>query len=1104
MAFSAATVKGGGGGGDGRSIRNTITQNNHGFQPGQVVRRDSVSGLYIPADSATFSHANTVGVIESVTANTFVVVYQGELDFSGGIPSIDDGAQGLTNGLVYYLSSSLSLTGYLSPFEPNNTSVTYHPIFVATAVTKGIVINSLPRLVSGSTLFSPVGSIVPYAGKANEVPANWLLCAGDLLPKSEYSTLHNRIGDSYRVMGLKNSVASGASANDLLTVEFRGFTSSFEDAPSSGAGSSNIHGIGPGEYLKLSWQNSGNQSVVAVVDSRSNVNGTVTFRYINDHPTENTTAHTTNRFSDVSGSFTPITIQSLRHGEVTGVTSDGFFIPDLRARTVFGVGCGTGLTSTGFTRGYFGGEQTHLLTELEMPSHMHDIKVVSTASGVGDYFISTAAGPPTQGSAFYTNNATTELTGDSDAFNMLPPYVAANWIIRYKNAEGVLIDECLPGPTGPIGPTGAQGTTGEIGPTGPTGLQGPRGLQGEPGVPGDQGPPGPPGQDCVCPQNFATPMETTVYIGADTIYDGTREPTSWVLNDIKLSTNKNTATDFTYFKNSLINLNTPFAESFNDVQHFNNLNPVDPAYFGDLSDKFYSSYTQPSEYRTRQLRNTVNLSINEDQGANYGQMNFVFQPGIYDLDMPFSIFGNRKIAIGGGEGSVFNIGIKYMKVIGCYSATGTTMQNCFRLNCVSSATGLSQPLVHTGNYTLLSPEQLNFAIPLGFSAGHPLGGGATSASGATFGFVTSMLGTYPVVANGWSGNSSFTIELPHNPILATASAPLGIPYGMVVNVNAYGLSAMTIYTTVFNVRNNNGFVIADNGTNLYLGTGSNEVNLLPIVIRFGGSGGTDSNYPNKRTNNAVGVQSGGRVVIGQNTAVTHFPTGVHMVNGGKAFIDGGVIVGCYNGVAADNAEIKTKGAIINRNQFGASLNLGKLEVLAKSELRPTIFGRNGLAIASQSAEVRINDVTKTVAAVVRESPAIVAFNSPSVVLNNIVADHPARFMGLALGGDGTTGSTGTSGINTNSYSYYSVNTKMSFLDPDLASKNAKANQIPVLAVDSTDIVVRTQSTDSADVILQKKTKFAKGADVGTTKPNVGKPAAPPTIFDEPDPPEVPF
>lgn len=1095
MAFSTAVIKGGNDAAA-LSIKNTITLISHGFQPGMVVRRDSVSGVYVKASSSAFVTSNSVGIIESVTANTFIIVYQGEIDFGGGAVSIDDAAPGLTNGLVYYLSSSSSLTGYLSPTAPTDIAVTYHPVFVATAATKGVVINALPRLVSGSTLFTPVGSIVPYGGAANDIPANWLLCAGDSLNKTSYSTLYTRIGDVNRVLGSENTIADiGASANASLTVKFAG---SLENAPSSGVGSGNVHGIGSGEYYKLSW-NSNADIVVAITTATDNTAKTATFKFLNNHP-NTTVSHSANFFTSlVGGSVTPITIQSLSHGEVAGITSTNFFIPDLRARTIFGVGAGTGLTSTGHGRGQFGGEQTHILTENEMPSHNHNAKVVSTSTSTGEYYISTSAGQPTQGSAFYSNRATVEVTGNDEAFNMLSPYITANWIIRYRNVEGILIDECLPGATGPIGlmgPTGATGLIGSTGQTGATGATGAQGATGATGSQGIQGIAGTTGQHSLFGIAFASPQETSIYISPVSKYNGSVSPTSFVLPNIELSTSALTPTDFSYFKSVLTSTNTPFATYFTDEQHFNNLNPRDAAYSGELAETFSSYITQPSEFKTRNLSQTINLNIDELAGSSFGQMNFIFQPGIYNLNIPFSHFGDRKIAIGGAAGSVFNIPINYLKVIGCYSATGTTQTDCFRLNCVSSVTGLNAPLVHTGNFALLNPESLNSPLSIGFTSGNPVSGGVIGASGGTNGFVTSLLGMFQVVTNGWSGHSSFTLEFPHLPIQATAGAPTGIPYNAVIG-QSYGLSAMTILTTVFNVNNNNGFLIGDTGTIIHVGTGSQGIALEPIVIFWGGSGGTDSYYPDKVTSNAVGIQTAGRVVVGQDTGILRFPTGLHILAGGHGTVDGGVFVGNYNAIGVDKSQVKIKGAIISRNQFGVSAVNGEVEVLGKNRTRPTVFGRNGLAIASQSSVLKVNDPTVSNAAVVRQSPAIVAFNSPSIIVSNMVADHPYAWMG-SLGGTGTTGVTGSTGTNENAYSFYSVNSNFSYTDPDLIGQR---NQLPVIVLDSTTLLLRSAAaTIDPFVTIGQKSSIGKNAHTVGTTYSVKKPK--PAGFILPKPPNA--
>lgn len=295
------------------------------------------------------------------------------------------------------------------------------------------------------------------------------------------------------------------------------------------------------------------------------------------------------------------------------------------------------------------------------------------------------------------------------------------------------------------------------------------------------------------------------------------------------------------------------------------------------------------------------------------------------------MFSSRKIGIGGALGSVIQIPISQIGVDYAYSSTGTTESNRFYLRCIAGTTGHNAPLVSTGNYATIEGRHLRFTnvVPLGYTASSSVGG-FIGASGQTFGFMTSLLGAYPVVSNGWltgpNKNSSFTLEIPHIPIEVIASTadslpPLGIPYGVTFGTGAgqaSGLSAMTIMRTVIHVNNSNGFLICDRDTNVSVGGGVGSYNLQPIMI-VNTFDPTNAEGSVKSTSNSVGIQTRGNVYIADTTGIYGFPVGVHVVDTGKAVIEKASIVGCYNAVAADAASLTLKGTVINRNQFGVSV-----------------------------------------------------------------------------------------------------------------------------------------------------------------------------------------
>lgn len=100
--------------------------------------------------------------------------------------------------------------------------------------------------------------------------------------------------------------------------------------------------------------------------------------------------------------------------------ADNFVVPDLRGRSPIGAGSGPGLTTRAV--GDTGGEESHQLSEGEMPSHTHtshyhvlDFDVESLEPGLPQ----TVSGP--------WGATTTGATGGDGAHNNMQPFVALKW-----------------------------------------------------------------------------------------------------------------------------------------------------------------------------------------------------------------------------------------------------------------------------------------------------------------------------------------------------------------------------------------------------------------------------------------------------------------------------------------------------------------------------------------------------------------------------------------------------------------------------------------------------------------------------------------------------
>lgn len=125
----------------------------------------------------------------------------------------------------------------------------------------------------------------------------------------------------------------------------------------------------------------------------------------------------------------------------TGDGSTTFNLPDMRGRVPVGYGTGSGLTAR--TLAASGGEETHVLTTDEMPSHSHNITdpghshsyVNNTNNQDTDNAFGTQTAADDSDLGATTGTSTTGITvnnaGGGQAHNNMQPFLVLNYIIKY-------------------------------------------------------------------------------------------------------------------------------------------------------------------------------------------------------------------------------------------------------------------------------------------------------------------------------------------------------------------------------------------------------------------------------------------------------------------------------------------------------------------------------------------------------------------------------------------------------------------------------------------------------------------------------------------------
>lgn len=123
----------------------------------------------------------------------------------------------------------------------------------------------------------------------------------------------------------------------------------------------------------------------------------------------------------------------------SGNGSTTFNVPDLRGRSIIGVGTGSGLSAR--ARGDVGGAETHTLSEAQMPLHGHPYRASYTNTGSSDASTQTTGGFPTKTTSAANQAAFTGTpsntqgqqiggAGGGAAHNNMQPFMALSYIIR--------------------------------------------------------------------------------------------------------------------------------------------------------------------------------------------------------------------------------------------------------------------------------------------------------------------------------------------------------------------------------------------------------------------------------------------------------------------------------------------------------------------------------------------------------------------------------------------------------------------------------------------------------------------------------------------------
>lgn len=477
MAYSALKLTGAAS--DGKSVKKTYTQQNHGFTAGDVIRwntgSDGNTAEYVKAQANSAYNSEVIGIVESINGGDFVLVSAGEITLTNikyPMGSSED---------VFFLSAATAGMPVASP--PSSSGEIIKPILTRIAGGLGIVTNYIGTAIGGNSTVSlsslqPVGQITPWAG-TGVLPSGWKSCDGASLGISDYDEYYKSVQLSGIALdGFGNPDPRGQGNADGSCCRY-GFIQEIQldvlPAINPVVGNTIWQGNHSGNnYYTTNFHHpnsGGDETVVGKILSWDTNTKTITVevdavKY--NHADANlpgTDADVrwdthnamfgswaidgdNNNTSTVSWNTTPLDsdpAQFFDSGTIVSSKITHVKVPDMRGRNLIGTGViGEGGSAIqDYLLGSYGGKEEHILTKDEMPLHGHSYSEngqeglhywVDIGTNQGEGFGS--------GNQSFVHRDQVAADGKSLPHSRMSPWFGVEWIIRVSStAQAALLND---------------------------------------------------------------------------------------------------------------------------------------------------------------------------------------------------------------------------------------------------------------------------------------------------------------------------------------------------------------------------------------------------------------------------------------------------------------------------------------------------------------------------------------------------------------------------------------------------------------------------------------------------------------------------------------